>query len=100
MDLPAWREENIAKRPEENDKKLRMSLVQIGERERERERKVWKTFEKWVWTSQTQFLKNPIHNFQLIDTDRGSLKIFKTISIDQKIASIDRNSGKNVFLEK
>ena len=26
------------KRPEENDKKLRMSLVQIGERERERER--------------------------------------------------------------
>ena len=23
----------------------------------ERERKVWKTSEKWVWTSQTQFLK-------------------------------------------
>ena len=36
MDLPAWREENLAKRPEENDKKLRMSLVQNGERERER----------------------------------------------------------------
>ena len=36
MDLPAWREENLAKRPEENDKKLMMSLVQIGEREREK----------------------------------------------------------------
>ena len=34
MDLPAWREENLAKRPEENDKKLRMSLVQIEEREK------------------------------------------------------------------
>ena len=38
MDLSAWREENIAKRLEENNKKLRMSLVQIGEREREREK--------------------------------------------------------------
>ena len=34
MDLPAQREENLAKRLEENDKKLMMSLVQIGEREK------------------------------------------------------------------
>ena len=44
MDLPAQREENLAKRLEENDKKLMMSLVQIGEREREKSLK--KPFEK------------------------------------------------------
>ena len=36
MDTPNWREENLAKRQIENDKKLRMSLVQNGEREREK----------------------------------------------------------------
>ena len=34
MDLPAWREENLAKRSEENDKKLRMSLCQVRERKK------------------------------------------------------------------
>ena len=34
MDLPAQREENLAKIWEENDKKLMVSLVQLGEREK------------------------------------------------------------------
>ena len=74
----------------------------------ERERKVWKTFEKWVWTSQTHFLKNPIHDFQLIknqfrfiEIDIGSLKKnFKTISIYRKATSINRNSEKKHSFEK
>ena len=33
-DLPAYREENLAKILEENEKKLRASLVQFGEREK------------------------------------------------------------------
>ena len=37
MDLPAYREENLAKNPEENDKQLWASPVQFRERE-----KVWK----------------------------------------------------------
>ena len=38
------------KRPEVNEKKKNWwwALSKL-----ERERKVWKTFEKWVWTSQT-----------------------------------------------
>ena len=35
-DLPAYEEENLAKHPEENDKKLWASLVQFGEREKVR----------------------------------------------------------------
>ena len=74
-----------------------------------RERKVWKTFEKWGWTSQTQFLKNLIHNFwlienqfQLIETDRGSpkKKNFESILIDRKTISINRNSRKITVLKK
>ena len=36
MDISAWREENLAKILEENDKNLMWSLVRIGEREREK----------------------------------------------------------------
>ena len=41
MDLPAYKEENLAKRPEENDKKFDGEPCPIR-----RERKVWKTFWK------------------------------------------------------
>ena len=44
MDLPALGEENLAKDSEENDKKWKILLCRVGERERER--KVEKTFEK------------------------------------------------------
>ena len=43
MGIPAQREENLAKRPEENDKKLMMSLAQIREREREKFEKLLKS---------------------------------------------------------
>ena len=38
MDIPAQREENLVKILEENEKNLMWSLVQIEEREREREK--------------------------------------------------------------
>ena len=53
------------------------------------------------------FLKNLIHDVRLIEKqvlsiepDRGSLKFFKRISIDQKSDWINRNSGKTSSLEK
>ena len=48
------------------------------------------------------FLKNfvSLYLFRLIKTDRGSLKIFKTISIDRNTASIDRNYEKKHSFEK
>ena len=45
MDVPALGEENLAKNLVENDKKLIIELVWVGERERE---KILKTFEKVV----------------------------------------------------
>ena len=51
-DLPAYEEENLAKNPEENDKKLWASLVQFGER------KSLKTFLKSKFeTSNSDILK-------------------------------------------
>ena len=41
--LPALGEENLAKRMEENDKKLIVSLVRFGEREREKFEKLLKS---------------------------------------------------------
>ena len=38
MDILALGEENLAKNVVENDKKLMIELVRVGERERERER--------------------------------------------------------------
>ena len=52
MDLPALGKENVAKDSEENDKKME-DFALLSRRERERERKVEKTFEKVFWTGQT-----------------------------------------------
>ena len=97
MDLLAQREEILAKILEENDKKLMISLVQIGEREKSLKKLLKSEFEQ----VKLNFFKNLIHNFQLIEnqfrlieTDRSSPKFFKTILIDRKTASIDQNSGK------
>ena len=55
----------------------------------ERERKVWKTFEKWVWTSQTRFLTASI--------DRNSKKqngFEKQPSFVQKLLQALKNINK------
>ena len=53
------------------------------------------------------FLKNLKHDvrlikkqIRLIKPDRGSLNFLNKISIDRKLDWINRNSGKNSFLEK
>ena len=102
MDLPALGEENLAKYSEENEKKWKILLCWVGERERE---KSWKNFWKSVLNeSNTVFKKNLIYDVRLIEkqvrsieTGRGSLKILNTISIDQKTDSIDRNCKKMNF---
>ena len=78
--LPVFGERNLAKRKIKNDKNLGWSQVRIVERE-----KTKKTFEK----VKIHFLKNLIHDIRLIEkqfrsieTDRGSPKILKDISID------------------
>ena len=43
--------------------------------------------------------KKLIHDFQLIETDRGSLKILNAISIDRKKDWINRNFGKITVLK-
>ena len=57
-----------------------------------------------ILKSQDLFFKNLIHDIRLIEkqfrsieTDRGSPKILKEISIDQKTAWINRKSGKTYF---
>ena len=55
------------------------------------ERKSKELFEKvFVW-SETQFLKNFLYDFQLIETNRGSSKYLEPILIDRKTDSINRN---------
>ena len=75
--LPALGEKNLAKSLAENDKKFLVEPCQVGERER----KVWKSFEKVDEQVKYEFLKNLIHEFRLIEkqlrlieTDRDSLK--------------------------
>ena len=75
--------------------------------ESEREKGVWKSFEKMIWISQIWLLKKLIHDFQLIENqfrlieiDRSSQKILNVISIDQKTDWINQNSGKTEFFEK
>ena len=75
--------------------------------ESEREKGVWKSFEKMIWISQIWLLKKFIHDFQLIENqfqlieiDRSSQKILNVISIDQKTDWINQNSGKTEFFEK
>ena len=62
--LPALGEENLAKRMEENDKKLMLGLVRVGEREREKFEKLLKSEFEQV---KIRSFKNLIHNFQLIE---------------------------------
>ena len=57
-----------------------------------------------ILKSQDLFFKNLIHDIRLIEkqfrsieTDRGSPKILKEISIDRKIVWINRKSGKTSF---
>ena len=69
-DLPAFKDKNLAKILEENDKKLMVEPLAKSERE-----KVEKLFEKVT-------LKSPICLFK---------KAVSRVLIDQKIASIDRN---------
>ena len=45
------------------------------------------------------FFKNLIHEFWLIETDRGSQEILKTISIDKKTDRINRKSENQHFRE-
>ena len=86
MDILAWREENLAKSLEENNKNLMWSLVWIGERE-----KSLRTFEKVSWIIQDLTFKKACSRF-LID--------WKLVSIDQKTDWINRNSKKNRIFEK
>ena len=75
MDIPAWGEENLARNLVENDKKLMIELVRVGERERERE--VWKLLKKVSWISQGLIKKKK--------------KTYSRFLIDRKSVSIDRN---------
>ena len=105
--LPALGEENLAKRTEENDKKLIVSLVWFGEREREREKSL-KNFWKVSLNKSNSVLKKKHDSRFSIDQNfrfewskqtEAHLKFLIAISIDWKTASIDRNSGKNTFLK-
>ena len=80
-------EENLAKRMDKNDKNIDVKPCPI-QREREKFEKLLKSEFEQVKLS---FLKNLIHNFRLIEIDRGSLKFLKTILIDRKTNSINRN---------
>ena len=81
-----------------------MQPCQVGERERE---KVEKLLKKMFDIVKELFLKNLKHNVRLIEKQvrsiepsRGLLKFLNKISIDRKLDWINRNSGKNNFLEK
>ena len=70
MDLPAYREKNLTKNPEENDKKFVGKPCPI-----QRERKVWRTVWKVSLNKSNSDFKKPDSRF----------------SIDRKSVSIDRN---------
>ena len=67
MVLPAFREENLAKILEENDKKIVVLPCQFGER-----RKVEKLLKKMFWNSQRTVFKKPEIR-SLIDRKTGSI---------------------------
>ena len=113
--LQALEEKNLAKRMEENDKKILIrALTDRIERER-----VWKLFEKMfehvrikcfkkVYTifdwSKNRFDRSKMlrliqYQSSIDRNNRGWLKILIAISIDRKTGSIDRNFGKNFFLK-
>ena len=93
-DLPAYREENLAKNLEENDKKFVGKPCPIR-----RERKVWKPFWKVSLNkSNSDFKKTwfTIFDWSKISFDwskqtEASFKNFKTISINQKTDWINRS---------
>ena len=104
-----WGRKTLQKIEDENDKKLECSLAKS-----ERERKSWKTFEKDVWNSQRTVFKktwntmfdwsknrfDQSNQVRSIKPGKGSLNFLNKISIDRKLDWINRNSGKNSFLEK
>ena len=103
MVLPALREKNLAKIQVENDKK-KLCAALPSQKERE---KVEKLLKKMFETVKELVLKNLKHDVRLfekqvrsIKPSRGSLKFLNKISIDRKLDWINRNSGKNSFLEK
>ena len=70
---------------------------------RERKR-IEKFLKKWLEQVKSEFFKNLIHDVRLIkkqvrsiEPDKGSKKILKRISIDQKTDLINRKSGKTSF---
>ena len=68
MVLPALREKNLAKIWEKNDKKPLVEPCQVGERER----KVWKSFEK-VFESVKILFKKKLESRCSIDRKTGSI---------------------------
>ena len=72
MDIPAYREKKLAKRLAENYKKISVEPCQVGGRE--------KVLKKWEEQVKTDIFKNLIHEFWSIETDKGFLTKFKTIS--------------------
>ena len=99
IDIPAYRERNLARNLKENDKKFFVEPCWVGERERGL-KSLKKTFEK----DRIHVLKNLIHDIRLIEKqvqsiepDRGSLKFLKRILIDRKTDWINRKSGKTSF---
>ena len=96
--------EKPCKNQVENDKKSSVQPCQVEERERE---KVEKVLKKQVESIKTLFLKNWIHDLQLIEKQvrsielgKGSLNFLNKISIDRKSDWINRNSGKTAFQKK
>ena len=102
MDIPAWREENLAKHLVENDKKLRIVLVRIGERKRSL-KKFWKSdLNKSNLTLKKTYPRFSIDRESVsLNQNRQKLtKILNVISIDRKIDWINWNFGKTKFLTK
>ena len=77
MDLPALGEENLAKDSEENDKNWMILLCRVGEREREKLKKLLKKCFEWV---KHRILKKPDSQY----------------SIDRKTISINRNRQRHI----
>ena len=99
MDILAYGERNLARNLEENYKKLVGELCPIW---RERERKVWKVFEKMVWTSQICLFKKTWFttfdwskiNFDWSKQIEALFKILKQFRlIEKQIGSIEADRG-------
>ena len=69
MDIPASGKRNLARNLEENDKKFVVEPCRVGERE--------KVLKKWFEQVKSDFFKKLIHEFRLIEIDRGFSKVLK-----------------------